>query len=125
MLYLSKEAYIGFIKLQGDKGLGRSFAGQLIFTEGLYRLGYLSETVYHQLMDRYSQGLMSMPKVDVEKQKTVEKLEKDFSNVLKQWSTMNDKARQFWIRKASENKDLKNAQLILALSENGRDLAGP
>lgn len=125
MLYLTKDAYIGFIKLQADKGLGRSFAGQLIFTEGLYRLGYLSETVYHQLMDRYSQGLMSMPKVDVEKQKTVEKLEKDFSNVLKQWSSMNDKARRFWIRKASENKDLKNAQLILALSEDKGDLVRP
>ena len=125
MLYLTKDAYIGFIKLQADKGLGRSFAGQLIFTEGLYRLGYLSETVYHQLMDRYSQGLMSMPKVDVEKQKTVEKLEKDFSNILKQWSSMNDKARRFWIRKASENKDLKNAQLILALSEDKGDLVRP
>ena len=37
MLYLDKALYKAFIRLQADKGLGRSYAGLLPFVEGLYR----------------------------------------------------------------------------------------
>jgi hypothetical protein len=66
MLFLGRESYVGFIKLQADKGLGRSFAGQLAFNTGLYNLGYLSKEDYEQLAKKYSQGLITE---DYEKQK--------------------------------------------------------
>ncbi len=49
MLFLGKPLYNAFIKLQADKGLGRSYAGLLSFTSGLYYLGYLSKIDYEEL----------------------------------------------------------------------------
>lgn len=57
MLFLSNPLYLGFIKLQADKGLGRSYAGLLPFVEGLYRMGYLSKEDYEIYFKKYSQGL--------------------------------------------------------------------
>jgi len=54
MLFLDKILYTAFIKLQADKGLGRSFAGLLPFTEGLYHLGYLSKEDYEAHIEKYS-----------------------------------------------------------------------
>lgn len=68
MLYLDKTLYRAFIKLQADKGLGRSYAGLLPFTEGLFHLGYLSKQDHEEHVAKYSQGLIEesreQPKCD-------------------------------------------------------------
>jgi len=56
-LYISRELYFALIKLQADKGLGRSFAGLLALTEGLYRLGYLPREAYEEFVIKYMQPL--------------------------------------------------------------------
>ena len=128
MLYLGRESYLGFIRLQADKGLGRSFAGQLAFNEGLYRLGYLSKEDYEVLAKRYSQGLISeqseneqnRPKTTIELQRQLdnEQLERSFGNVLKQWPEMKPKAKEYWIEKAAKLKDVvPNAKLVLDLAK--------
>ena len=122
VLYLSRESYLGFIKLQADKGLGRSFAGQLAFTEGLFKLGYLSKGHYEELVKRYSQGLISeeyekeknKPKtiIELQEQLSQNQLERSFGNVIKQWPEMKPKAREYWIEKAAKHKDvIPNASL--------------
>ena len=125
MLYLGKPAYLGFIKLQADKSLGRSYAGQLAFTEGLFKLGYLAKDDYDLLAKRYSQGLVDKEAekkpqslADVQKLVATQKLEADFSNVLRQWQTMNVKSQQYWQKKAEANKGkVLNAQLVLDLAQ--------
>lgn len=61
-LYLDKTFYKALIKLQADKGLGPSFAGLLIYTEGLHHLGYITNEEHEQHVKRYSQPLMDAPK---------------------------------------------------------------
>ncbi len=53
MLFLDGELYYAFSKLQADKCLGRSFAGLRAFTEGIYRLGYISKDSYEAHVEKY------------------------------------------------------------------------
>jgi len=119
MLFLSQELYLGFIKLQADKSLGRSFAGLLPFTEGLHRLGYISQEVYEAHKKRYSQPLVAEKPLtlkQLKKNESIAKLTKEFSNVIAQWDSMNEKAKNFWIKKAKENREtVPNAKLLLGL----------
>ena len=69
LIYLSKDLYIGFIKLQADKRLGRSYAGLLPFTEGLFRMGYISKEVYEEHIKKYSEPLESEKQVSLEQSK--------------------------------------------------------
>ena len=119
MLFLDGELYTAFIKLQADKGLGRSFAGLLPFVEGLHNLGYISKEVYEEHRKRYSQPLVAEKPLtlkQLKKKESIAKLTKEFSNVIKQWDTMNVKAQQYWIKKASEHRDsVPNAKLLLGL----------
>jgi hypothetical protein len=121
MLYLSKELYMGFIKLQAEKGLGRSYAGLLPFIEGLYKLGYISQEVYEVHKRRYSKSLTDDDTPTLEKLENKaehDRLVKQFSDVLKQWPTMKAKAKTYWIKKAREHHaTIPNAKLILELAQ--------
>jgi hypothetical protein len=88
LIYLSKDLYIGFIKLQADKGLGRSYAGLLPFTEGLFRMGYISKEVYEEHVKKYSEPLESekplSPEQNVERQ-FLEQRDQQLKGMLEQW----------------------------------------
>ncbi len=53
MIYLDKDLYRAFIKLQADKDLGRAYAGLLSLTEGFFALGYISEKDYKEHIKKY------------------------------------------------------------------------
>ncbi|MCW3985916.1 MAG: hypothetical protein NWE91_05860 [Candidatus Bathyarchaeota archaeon] len=122
MLYLSKPLYVGFIRLQADKGLGRSYAGLLPFTEGMYRLGYISKEVYEEHIKKYSQKLVLDPPLTAEQiheKQILEHKEIYFKRVLDQWDIH---PQPSWRNKvfilAEEWKDrVPSAQLILDLHE--------
>jgi len=122
MLYLSKPLYVGFIRLQADKGLGRSYAGLLPFTEGMYRLGYISKEVYEEHIKKYSQQLVLDPPLTAERiheKQILERKEIFFKRVLDQWDIH---PQPSWRNKAfilaEEWKDrVPSAQLILDLHE--------
>jgi len=120
MLYLDKVLYKAFIRLQADKGLGRSFAGLLPFTEGLYRLGYIPQGDYEEHVRKYSQELVEAKPSRFEQLKEQEKirrLDKLYSEVLKQWPTLSEKTRQVHIANAKEVAEkVSNAKLVLALA---------
>lgn len=122
MLFLSKDLYLGFIKLQAEKNLGRSYAGLLPFVEGLFKLGYISKEVYEVHKRKYSTSLLedNTPTLEKLERKTqYDKLVKQFSNVIKQWPTMKAKSKNYWVKKAQEHQaDIPNAKLILELAEN-------
>lgn len=121
MLFLSKELYRGFIKLQADKNLGRSYAGLLPFIEGLFKLGYISQEVYESHIKKYSVPLTEDNKPTIEKLQAKsehDELVKQFSNIIKDWSNMKAKSKGYWVKKAREHQaDIPNAKLILELAE--------
>lgn len=124
LLYLPPELYSAFIRLQADKGLGRSYAGLLALTEGLHCLGYLSEDEHAIYVKRYSRKLTEQ-KTALTLQQTKEKearikLEKQFSDIIKQWSTMKQSSRDYYMKKALDNKEIiPNAKLVIALARKG------
>ncbi len=131
LMYLDKELYTAFIRLQADRKLGRSYAGLLLLTEGLHKIGYLSEDSYRTHVNKYSKGLIeestgSKPRTKEEllEHKKAADLERMFSKVLRQWSTMNEKSRVSWLQKAKENPTVPNAQLVLALANEEGPLQG-
>jgi len=119
MLFLDGELYTAFIRLQADKGLGRSFAGLLPFVEGLHRLGYIDQEVYEAHKERYSQPLVAEKPLTMKQMKTQEfivRTTKEFSDVIKQWGSMNLKAQKYYIEKAKKYRDIvPNAKLVLGL----------
>jgi len=116
MLYLERKIYLAFIKLQADKGLGRSYAGLLPFCEGLFRLGYLDKETYEASVKKYSVGLVEgktlTPEEQIEQQH-IKSIEQTLTSVLEQWSALSDKARARHIRTATENQALPIAKRIL------------
>jgi hypothetical protein len=119
-LYLDKVLYKAFIRLQADRGLGRSFAGLLPFTEGLYRLGFITQGDYEEHIRKYSQELVEAKPLGLEQLKEQEKirrLDKFYSEVLKQWPTLSEKTRRAHIARAKEVAEkVPNAKLVLALA---------
>lgn len=126
MLYLSPELYVGFVKLQADKGLGRSYAALLCFIEGLHKFGYVTKEVHERHKEKYSLPLVQqkskpLTKEEFEKQQKLEEWEKRFSRAIQQWNTMNKKAREYYIEKAKKLcTNISNAELILALANDNK-----
>jgi|GEM_PF-2937902 alpha-galactosidase/6-phospho-beta-glucosidase family protein len=106
MLYLDKTLYKAFIRLQADKGLGRSYAGLLAFVEGLFHLGFLAKEDYQKYVAKYSQELTEEPKpLTLEEQQKVEQLkqwQKQFRLALNQIETMPSHSKEYYLKKAEE-----------------------
>lgn len=119
LIYLSKDLYLGFIKLQADKSLGRSYAGLLLFTEGLFRMGYISKEVYAEHIKKYSQPLSEEegPVSTLEEQRALEKKNLLFKGILEQWDLHPDiQWRQKVLADAEKFKDkLETARRLLEI----------
>jgi hypothetical protein len=113
---------MAFIHLQADKGLGRSYAGLLPFTEGMYHLGYISKEIYETHAKKYSEQLATKepltPKQLDERQR-LEQKDKYFRQVLEQWVIHdNVEWRKKILKQAEEWKDkLQSARQLLDLRE--------
>lgn len=115
MLYLDKTEYLGFIKCQADKGLGRSYAGKLLFIEGQYKLGYLTPTEYEQRFQKYTQGLNSV-EPSAEQLAALEqhrKLTSILEGVLKEWDTLPKNVQEYHLKTAAKHKDLPIALRVI------------
>ena len=120
LIYLSKELYTGFIKLQADKDLGRSYAGLLPFVEGLHKLGYISPDVYQKHIEKYSvplgkESLSETPVTPEErKQKQLLKQKNDqFKGMLDQWNIHDLEWKIKTVVYAKKYSDLEYAKLII------------
>ncbi len=120
LIYLSKELYNGFIRLQADKGLGRSYAGLLPFVEGLYKLGYIATEVYQKHIEKYSVQLceenLSVAPLSPEERKLKHLLEQkneQFKGMLEQWDIHDLQWKIKAIAFAKKNSDFEYAKLII------------
>jgi len=109
LIYLSNELYLGFIKLQADKGLGRSYAALLPFVEGLFHMGYITREVYQAHAVRYSQPLLTVKNVDPK----VLELDKNLTFALNSWAEMPEKSQKYYLAKAKKHPESVVAQKIL------------
>ena len=126
LIYLSKELYLGFIKLQADRGLGRSYAGLLPFAEGLYRLGYISKDVYEEHVRKYSQPLNADVPLTIQQlgQKAIlERKDRQFKGQLDQWEEHSSvEWRKKVLADAEKYRDkLESARLLLKKKEPEED----
>jgi hypothetical protein len=115
---------LALIKLQNEKKLGRSFAGLLALTEGMYKLNCLDESDYQLHVKRYSKGLDENQKShltleQIKAKNEIEEKQKVFSRVLEQWNMHPQKKwRNKWIIEANKWKDkVVNARLVLDLAK--------
>jgi hypothetical protein len=101
MLFLDAELYTAFIKVQADKGLGRSYAGLLPYVEGLYQMGYLSKETYEKHAQRYSEPLIKKapdapPSAEALE---IEKVSKIIEEMIRQFHDHKDNVS--WLRSAN------------------------
>jgi len=118
LLYLSKDLYRGWLKLQVDKDLGRTYAGLLLFTEGLYQLGYINKEVYEQHQKKYSQPLEEPAQAAAQDQKkrALEQEERYLKGLLEIWDDPHSNPN--WYRnavaEAQKYPELEVSKLLLA-----------
>jgi hypothetical protein len=107
MLYVDRELYVAFNKFIGDKGLGRSYGGLLLLTEGLHNLGYLSNESYEVHHKKYSRGLIeSAPvKPSPEQKEITLQIKKTLRLVLEQFDTLKETAKAYHIKTAQQYLD--------------------
>jgi hypothetical protein len=127
-LCLNRKLYLATIRLQADKRLGKAYSALLPFVTGLNAMGYLSDEDFELYKEKYSVGL------DVEqlsptqiKQRETERnrnrqLNRHFGEILKQWPTLKESAKQYHLEEAAKYKNLKNARLVLDLA-NGETVS--
>jgi hypothetical protein len=126
LIYLSKDLYSGFIRLQADRNLGRSYAALLSFVEGLFRMGYISKEVYEEHGKKYSSPLESEKPLSLEQSKEkqfLEQKDRQFKGILEQWNFPRENIEE-WRKKAcvfakKYADKLQSAKDILALKEGG------
>ena len=112
LLYLPSPLYLALIRLQADRGLGRSYAGLLALTEGLYRLGYLSEDAYLQFTKRYSKPLETVVESGMRSPTKREDIP-PFRDALEEWGHRDIEWKQKWAVIASRYQNVKEAQILL------------
>ncbi len=60
-LCLDSPLYFSFVKFQLDKKLGKTYAGLLVFIEGMKSLGLIDAETYEYYRKRYDQPLPTSP----------------------------------------------------------------
>jgi hypothetical protein len=120
-LYLDKTLYKALVRLQADKGLGRSYAGLLPLVEGLHSMGYLTNQECEERIKKYSQPLCDVPPPptmeELQRKSELVNWEKRFSRAIEQWSTMPEESREWHVQKARELQDkVSKAKFVLSLA---------
>jgi len=129
-LCLDYRLYSAAIQLQANLGLGKAFSAMLPYVEGLHVMGYLDEESYELYKNKYSVTLedahnqRNKSPVDIQREQTraayCKTANREFGQVLDQWSTMKESSKVYWVKKArlKDNARVQNAKLVLELAEH-------
>ena len=125
MLFLDRILYSATVRLQADRGLGRSFSVLLPYVTGMHELGYINDELFELYKNRYGVSLdeaANSPTVTHSiraeiKETKYKRLNKYFGEVLAQWATLKPKTRDYHSKEAAKHKNLKNAKLLLDLAK--------
>jgi hypothetical protein len=124
MLFLDRELYVGFIKLQADKGVGRSYAGLLPFVEGVYHMGYINREIYEKHVAKYSERLVGKKQLTLIETQEMEKniqLARFYRNLGKQWEDLSPEQQKRHLTRALKDRaKIPEAEAIIQLAnKNG------
>lgn len=109
LLYLDRDLYRAFIKLQADRNLGRSYAGLVALVTGFYRLGYISKEVYEERLKKYNEPLEAskpLTMAELKERQLLEQKDLQFKGMLAQWDMHPSKDwRQKAVAQAEKYRD--------------------
>ena len=123
-LFLNPKMRMGTIKLQAELELGPSYAGLLIYNEGLHSLGKINDEDYLVNKKRYSKKLVEesqqklIPDVDPQAVKEIEDMKRYFSMVIDQWhlhSSSDWRSKQLKRAREYANR-VPNAKYVIELA---------
>jgi hypothetical protein len=121
MLFLDRELYTAFIRVQADKGVGRSYAGLLPFVEGLYHMGYINRETYDKHVQKYSDRLVAKKQLTLAETQEMEKniqLARFFKAVAEQWETLRPEQRAAHLKRAlAAREKVPQAEVIIQLAQ--------
>ena len=119
-LFLDSPLDVAVTQFQALHKLGRSYAGLLIFIEGLSKLNLINEVVYQHYKARYMQPLKTLPeeepartKQKEEQQQILQKDRKQLRDVTDQFPALQPKARQYWLKYALERPEIPESTELL------------
>ena len=119
-LFLDSPLDVALTKYQATNTLGRSYAGLLVFIEGLRRLDLIGEVVYQHYKSRYLRPLPTLPVEEPaarwqreEQQKTLQQIRKKLRDVIDQFTALQPKARQYWLKYALERPEIPESTELL------------
>ena len=119
-LFLDSPLDVALTKYQATNTLGRSYAGLLVFIEGLRRLDLIGEVVYQHYKARYLRPLQTLPaeepaarRQSEEQQKTLQQVRKRLRDVIDQFIALQPKAQQYWLKYASERPEIPESTELL------------
>lgn len=124
-LFLDRTLYTATIRLQADRGLGRSFSVLLPYVTGMHEMGYINDEDFSLYQTRYSVTLDAAANAPTEaqiireerKETKYKRLNKKFGEVLAQWSQLKESSKNYHLKEAAKYRNLKNARLLLDLAK--------
>jgi len=124
-LFLDAPLDVAVTQFQAMHKLGRSFAGLLIFLEGLRKLNLINEVAYQHYKNRYMQPLRTLietenPVLQKQKEEQFQKARKTLRDVIEDFTKLQPRAQQYWLKYASDRPEIPESTELLRKYSNKR-----
>jgi len=122
-LFLDSPLYQALVQFQASRRLGASYAGLLIFLEGLRALELIDEDTYEYYSSRYDKPLTQLipgesEQIRQNQQKREADVRKLLRGVIEQYSTLKPRAQLYWVKYASEHPEFPESVELLRKAEH-------
>ena len=122
-LFLDSPLYVAFTQFQAMNKLGPSYAGLLIFIEGLRKLNLINEVTYQHYKNRYMQPLRTLieeedPAKAKQKEQELQKARKLLRDVIEDFPKLQPRAQSYWLKYALERPDIPESLELLRKHQN-------
>jgi hypothetical protein len=117
-LFLDSPLDVALTQYQALNKLGRSYAGLLVFIEGLRKLNFISEVVYQHYRERYMKPLQTNPIIDAplvakRKEGDFEKARRQLQSVIELFPKLEAKPQKHWLEYALAHPEIPESTELL------------
>jgi hypothetical protein len=117
-LFLDAPLCVALTQFQALNTLGRTYAGLLIFIEGLRKLNLVNEVVYQHYKGLYSQPLritpiVEDPQVAKRNEAELQRARKSLQGVIELFPKLNAKSQAYWRQYALDRPDIPESTELL------------
>ena len=131
-IYAPYPLHFAVMSKQLEEKLTKSKALLLFALKGAHMEGRIPDAEYEMLKARYS---VSIPEAQAEKQVLTPEqilqeqkksnkyklLNRQFEQIVERWDSLKIAQKEYWVKKAEENSNLKYAKKVLELAEQWRE----